>query len=154
MENNQLLETWQIHCRINLYILNAIALEAFATEPPIKGRGFAQMFAHIHNTRLMWLQSAAPDLLNGLVKFENSIISKSALQVSLKASAEAIEEMLNRAIASDGKIKGFKPHLPAFVGYLISHESYHHGEIGIELTRIGFPLDKKTSFGIWEWGSR
>lgn len=53
-----------------------------------------------------------------------------------------------------GRIKGFKPSVTAFVGYLISHESYHQGDIGVRLTESGFPLEKKTNFGMWEWGVR
>jgi uncharacterized damage-inducible protein DinB len=151
---DQLLETWRIHCRINLYILDAIAPEAWSGPPPAKGRGFAQMFAHLHNVRLMWLQSAAPELLDGLAKIEKSDVDRAALRDALAASGPAIEAMLQIALASSGKIKGFKPHAPAFLGYLIAHESYHHGEIGIALAQIGHPLDKKTAYGMWEWGVR
>lgn len=155
MEEDQLLETWRIHCRINLYILDAIAPEAFSLPSPTKGRGFLQMFAHIHNTRLMWIQSASPDEMKDLTKIEkDDALSKIFLRKSLTSSAKAIEAMLGKAFISGGKIKGFKPHIPAFIGYIISHEAYHHGEIGIELTQIGYPLDKKTAFGIWEWGVR
>jgi uncharacterized damage-inducible protein DinB len=153
--DDQLLETWRIHCRINLYILDATSPEAFKNSPPAKGRSFVQMFAHIHNTRLMWLQSAAPELLKGLTKIEkNDTVSQALLRKLLVASAQAIEALLEKAFASGGKVKGFKPHAPAFLGYLISHEAYHHGEIGIELARIGYPLDKKTAYGMWEWGVR
>jgi len=31
------------------------------------------------------------------------------------------------------------------LGYLISYESYHRGEVGIILTRSGYPLDQKTA---------
>ena len=155
MEEDQLLETWRIHCRINSYILDAISPEAFKSSPPVKGRSFVQMFAHVHNTRLMWLQSGAPELWKGLTKIEkNDTVSQALLRKSLGASAQAIETLLQKAFASGGKVKGFKPHAPAFLGYLISHEAYHHGEIGIELARIGYPLDKKTAYGMWEWGVR
>ena len=56
--------------------------------------------------------------------------------------------------AAGGKIKGFKPHLVTFLGYLISQESYHRGEIGIILKQAGHPLDDKISYGLWEWGVR
>lgn len=150
---DQLLETWRIHCRINLYILDAIASEAFSVPPPQKGRGFTQMFAHMHNTRLMWLQSAAPELLKGMIKIEKGdIVNQASLRKLLVTSGQAIEALLKKGLISGGKIKGFKPHAPAYLGYMISHEAYHHGEIGVELTRIGYPLDKKTGYGLWEWG--
>lgn len=151
----QLLDSWRIHCRINLYILEAIQLEAFAAPPPPKGRSLGQMFAHVHNVRLMWLQSAAPDLLTSLQKIEKDTpADKALLHDSLAASGRAIETMLQRTLTAGGKVKGFKPHATAFLGYLISHEAYHHGEIGVALTQAGYPLDKKTAYGMWEWGVR
>jgi hypothetical protein len=60
-----------------------------------------------------------------------------------------VEEMLVKSFAS-GKVKGFKPYPVAFIGYTIAYESYHHGEIGIALTQANYPLDKKTTYGMWE----
>jgi hypothetical protein len=103
----------------------------------------------------MWIQSAAPELLKGLTKIEKEeTVTQALLGKFLTASGQAIEALLEKVLASGGKVKGFKPHTVAFVGYLISHESYHHGEMDIELARIGYPLDKKTAFGMWEWGVR
>lgn len=159
MEENQLkdqlLETWRIHNRISLYLLDAIAPEAFESASPAKGRGFMQMFAHMHNTRLAWLEPAAPELLTGLSKIDkNEILSRASLRQALTESGQAMEVLFEKALSAGGKIKGFKPHAPAFIGYLISHESYHYGEIGIALAQIGYPLDKKAGYGMWEWGVR
>lgn len=62
-------------------------------------------------------------------------------------SGQVIEQLLEAGFES-GKIKGFKPHPSAFLGYLISHESYHRGEIGIILTQTGTPLDDKILYGM------
>jgi len=55
---------------------------------------------------------------------------------------------------TEGKIKGFKPHPAAFLGYLISHESHHRGQIMLSLKQSGHKVDQKVGYGIWEWGSR
>ena len=151
----QLVEAWEIHNRIVLYVLDAIAREALEGSPAMKGRSAGEMFAHIHNVRLMWLKAAAPDLLEGLEKVEKEVASdKETLRRSLEVSGQSIGELLKRGIAAGGKIKGFKPHAAAFLGYLISHEAYHQGEIGVALGQSGHPLDKKTAYGMWEWGVR
>jgi uncharacterized damage-inducible protein DinB len=151
---DQLLETWNIHNRINLYLLDAVSPEALSAAPA-KGRSAGEMFLHMHNVRLMWLQSAAPDLLEGLVKLEKEQAGdKDLLRQSLEASGQAIESLLRKSFASGGKIKGFKPHAAAFLGYLISHDSYHRGEIAVVLAQTGHKLDNKISFGMWEWGVR
>ena len=97
---DQLVETWNIHDRINRYLLQAIPEEALSVAMAPKHRTTFQLFAN------------------------------------------------------SGKVKGFKPHVTAFVGYLISHESHHRGQITWNLKNTGKPLDQKTSYGLWEWGVR
>ena len=152
---DQLIETWEIHNRINLYLLDAVAPAALASLSASKGRNVGEQFAHIHNVRLMWLKSAAPELLKGLEKVEKDQASdKKRLQKSLIDSGKAIASLLQTSINDSGKVKGFKPHATAFLGYLISHESHHRGQIALSLKQAGAPLDKRVAYGIWEWGVR
>jgi uncharacterized damage-inducible protein DinB len=103
----------------------------------------------------MWLEPAAQDLMDGLEKIEKeNALDKDQLKRSLEASGKAIETLISRSEAAGGKVKGFKPHVTAFLGYLCAHEGYHRGEIGIILHQSGHKLDQKTAYGIWEWGVR
>ena len=150
-----LVETWAIHNRIHLYLLDAIADEALGATFNGKGRSVRDQFAHIHNVRLMWLKSAAPEFLEGLEKLEaRADHDKAKLRADLEASGRAVASLLREAIASGGKVKGFKPHATAFLGYLISHESHHRGQVGWTLKHSPHPLDQKAAFGLWEWGAR
>ena len=54
----QLIETWAIHNRINLYLLDAIPDDALGSSLPTKSRTVHDLFAHMHNVRLLWLKSA------------------------------------------------------------------------------------------------
>ncbi|MBI3242519.1 MAG: hypothetical protein HYZ49_09525 [Chloroflexi bacterium] len=151
--DDSLVDTWNIHCRINLYLLEAIPSEALEDTAGGKGRSVGAMFTHVHNTRLMWLE-LTPDLSKGLTKIpKEKTGDKKLLKKSLEASGQAMAKLIE-AGAQAGKIKGFKPHPTAFVGYAIAHESYHHGEIGVALSQSGHPLDKKVAYGMWEWGVR
>lgn len=155
MSMNQLVETWQIHDRINLYLLDAIAPESLNSHSASKGRSVGEQFAHLHNVRLMWLKSAAPELLQGLNKIENEQASdKKRLSKSLADSGKAIGALLAQSLEAGGKVKGFKPHAAAFLGYLISHESHHRGQIALTMKQAGKPLDRKIGYGMWEWGVR
>jgi uncharacterized damage-inducible protein DinB len=155
MDEKQFLETWEIHNRINLYLLDAVEPAALVSLSASKGRTVGEQFAHIHNVRLMWLKSAAPGLLAGLPKVEKEqAVDKKLLRQSLAESSEAIRLLLSQSLSDGGKVKGFKPHVIAFLGYLISHESQHRGQIILSLKQAGKPLDKKILYGIWEWGVR
>lgn len=155
MEDKVLLETWDIHNRINLYLLDAIEPENLKDLSASKGRNIGEQFAHIHNVRLMWLKQAAPELADKLERVEKEdATDKRLLCQSVTDSGLAVNLLLAKGIKSEGKIKGFKPHVVAFLGYLISHESHHRGQIALSLKQSKHPLSKKVQFGIWEWGVR
>lgn len=154
MNPEPLVETWMIHDRIHRYLLDAIPDEHLGDALFPKGRTVADLFGHIHNVRLMWLKSAAPERLEGLEKLERGGVDRAALAAALTGSGAQIAALIGDAAAGDGRIKGFKPHVTAFVGYLISHESHHRGQIEWALRHAGHALSDKTSFGLWEWGTR
>lgn len=150
-----LVETWLIHDRINRYLLDAVPREALEAVSASRGRTVGEQFAHLHNVRLMWLKAAAPDLLEGLDKLEqDQSLEAKTLARALDGSGRAIAELVARSAAGGGKVKGFKPHVAAFVGYLVSHESHHRGQIVLTLKQSGHPLDRKIAYGLWEWGVR
>src|ERR1043165_4642751 len=96
----QLIETWHIHDRINRYLLDAVPAEALGSAIGPKHRTIYQQFAHMHNVRLMWLKAAAPDLLKRLSKLQGTIGDKAALAAALEASGEAIAALLRNGLAA------------------------------------------------------
>ena len=102
----------------------------------------------------MWLKAALQELLTGLTKLEKTALSRKSLNAELEKSGAAIARLLEHAAANADRIKGFKPHGTGFFAYLVSHESHHRGQILLTLKQAGFPVDKKVSYGIWEWGVR
>lgn len=149
----QIIETWEIHNKIDLYLLNEIEEQHLSSISLSKGRTVAEHFAHIHNVRLMWLKEAMPELLTSVEKIEKENITKHILIEQLIRSGVAISNMLEKALEV-GKLKGFRPHPIAFLGYIISHESHHRGQIVLCLKQSGYPVDKKILFGLWEWGTK
>jgi uncharacterized damage-inducible protein DinB len=150
----ELLETWAIANRIDIYLLDAIPEGGLAANGNPGKRTVFQLFVHIHNVRLMWLKSAAPDLLARVEKLEGADGTAAQVRAALEASGAAIEALLRFAIANGGRVKGFKPHVTAFAGYLIAHDAYHRAQIVAKLKLAGLSIDDKTDYGMWEWGVR
>ena len=152
---NQIVDTWNINNRINLYMLDAIPPAALNDLSASKGRTVAQQLAHLHNVRLMWLKVSGPELMEGLEKIEKEkAADKKLLARRLKESGKAMEALLKTSLENGGRVKGFKPHITAFLGYVLAHESHHRGQIALSLKQSGHALEKKVGYGMWEWGVR
>jgi len=152
---DQIIDTWNINNRINLYLLESLeepALEAMAAGG--KGRTVGEQFAHLHGVRLMWLKVGAPDLMTQAKTLgKEDVQDKKALMEALTTSGRLIAEMLTSAL-EQGKLKGFKPHPTAALGYFVAHDAHHRGQILLCLKQSGIKVDKKISYGMWEWGAR
>jgi len=149
-----LLEAFAINEKANQLLLSHVADAAWKAPPPSgKGRSIAGIAAHIHNVRLMWL-SAADKNGKHPAKLDPDKEKRPEVQAALKASAASVQSLLKRALDDPaGKVPHFKPDVVAFVGYLISHDSHHRGQIAMLARQVGHPVDAKTGFGLWEWGS-
>src|SRR6266436_2816833 len=91
----EIIDTWNINNRINLYLLEAIPPEDLNDVSASKGRNVGQQFAHLHNVRLMWLKAAGPELLQGLEKIEKEQSGdRKLLRQSLHDSGEASKTLL------------------------------------------------------------
>jgi len=151
--SEQLLDTWRISVRVGLHALGGVDEEALGAAD-LAGRTPGQQFAHLHRVRRMWLEHTAPDLHAAVADLDEAGMGdREALRGALVASGAAIEELLRRGLDS-GRIKGFKPHPTAFAGYMVAHEAYHLGDVGVRLSQAGHPLSKKVAYGLWEWGVR
>jgi uncharacterized damage-inducible protein DinB len=148
-----LLNAFETNERINQYLLQNLPAGAWRV-PALdgKGREIAAIFAHMHNVRLMWLKATKaariPDQLDRL----NCTPQTTAK--ALKESAKELLILLGSAANSDGKVKGFKPDVVGFLGYLVSHDAHHRGQISMLARQAGHPIPQKAMFGVWEWGSR
>ena len=140
--------------RINHYLIENLPIEAWRAEPPSgKGRTVAAIAAHMHNVRVMWLKASAkgskiPDQL------DRASVTPAQATKALEQSRLALSALLKSSLDSDGRVKGFRPDVAGFFGYLIAHDAHHRGQICMLARQAGHPLSQKAMFGMWEWGTR
>jgi uncharacterized damage-inducible protein DinB len=149
-----LLTSFDTNDRINHYMIENLPTEAWRAEPPEgKGRTAAAIVAHMHNVRVMWLKAAAkgskiPEQL------DRTNVTPAQATKALEQSRTALTAVLKSALESDGRVKGFRPDVAGFFGYLIAHDAHHRGQVCMLARQVGHPLPQKAMFGMWEWGTR
>ncbi len=149
----QIIETWHINNSVHLMLIDAISDEGLHCTLSKRGGGTpAKQFTHLHNLRLWRLDKVDKELLKGQTKIDTAgTIDKALLKKRLSESGAAIATLIEQGIDAGGKIKGFKRGLIPFLGYMISHESHHRGNILLTLKQCGHKIPKDIQYGIWAW---
>jgi len=106
----------------------------------------------MHNVRVMWLKAAKAEEIPE--QLDRATVTPAQAKAGLEQSRRALSVVIQKAIATDGRVKNFRPDVAGFLGYLISHDAHHRGQISMLARQIGHPLPQKAMFGMWEWGSR
>jgi uncharacterized damage-inducible protein DinB len=123
-----------------------------AKPPETKGRTIAAIVAHMHKVRVMWLKAAKAESIPD--QLDRATVTPAQAVRALESSREALNKLVARTLEADGRIKGFRPDVAGFIGYLIAHDAHHRGQIAMLARQSGHPLPQKAMFGMWEWGSR
>jgi uncharacterized damage-inducible protein DinB len=148
-----LLTAFSTNDRINRYLIDSLPPEAWKEKPSDgKGRAIAALVAHMHNVRVMWSKAAKAEDIPA--QLHRSTVTPAQAVLALEASRQDLLAVTSRALETDGRVKGFRPDVAGFFGYLIAHDAHHRGQITMLARQIGHPLPQKTVFGMWEWGSR
>jgi uncharacterized damage-inducible protein DinB len=148
-----LLNALDTNDRINLYLIENLPPAAWNSKlPDGKGRTIAAIVAHMHNVRVMWLKTAkAQDIPEQL---DRATVAPAQATHALESTRAGLHKLCRQALETDGRIKGFRPDVAGFVGYLIAHDAHHRGQVAMLARQLGHPLPQKAMFGMWEWGKR
>lgn len=152
--NDALLNAYATNDNITRYLIENIDPKAWRADPPGgKGRTIAAIVAHIHNVRVMWLKVIAKDGPIPEQLDRHTVTPRQAI-TALSKSGEDVSRVIAAALAADGRVKYFKPDVAGFIGYSISHDAHHRGQISMLARQVGYAIPQKAMFGMWEWGSR
>jgi len=148
-----LLNAFNTNNRINQYLIDHLPPSAWKALPPgKKGRTIAAMFAHMHNVRVMWLKTAKAEEIPE--QLDRGKVTPAQAMRALEYSRHALCVVISQALTGNGRIRGFRPDVAGFLGYLVAHDAHHRGQIAMLARQVGHPLPQKAVFGMWEWGSR
>ena len=101
----------------------------------------------------MWLKASAAGTRIP-AQLDRAKLSPTQALRGLELSRQALGVVISVALTGDGRVKGFRPDVAGFLGYLIAHDAHHRGQITMLARQMGHPLSQKAMFGMWEWGSR
>lgn len=149
-----LLNAYATNDNITRYLIENLDPKAWRAEPPGgKGRTIAAVVSHIHNVRVMWLKVTNKD---GPIpeQLDRHTVTPGQAITALAESGQHVARVIAAALAGDGRVKYFKPDVAGFMGYAISHDAHHRGQISLLARQAGYPISQKAMFGMWEWGSR
>jgi uncharacterized damage-inducible protein DinB len=157
-----LLEIYAANDRMNQLVLEHLDGRAWRAQPPgLKrgGRSIAAIFAHLHNSRLVWLKWSAPHLkcpapldpARCTMKQTASAHRKSA-EACLQMLTDALSERLDRRVTKFSR-GSWVPEWPAgatMFAYMFSHEAHHRGQVLALAHELGFRVSEDAAC-IWRW---
>src|SRR5258707_12017657 len=131
---------------MNQMILEQLDPAAWNAKPPGKARSIAAIFTHMHNVRTKWVRLTAPRL-KVLRQLQRTHCTLKQARAGLAESAASCEKMLAEAFGGRGRIKKFVrdgwarpwPVCPQMLGYMISPEGHHRGQVLVLAHPMGFP---------------
>ena len=149
----QIIDTWLINHRTNLMLIEELTQEALDYTTSKRGGGtIGHQLAHIYNVRFWKLEKYDKRLVSDLA----AITAEDPKTISMLKdchilSAKRIGEILEHGLKDAAVIKGFKRGVVPLLGYFISHEAHHRGNILLTLKICGFKITDKLKYSIWEW---
>ncbi|HKT78572.1 MAG TPA: DinB family protein [Vicinamibacterales bacterium] len=138
-----MLDSWDRNNAIVVNLLRALPEEALQAKPMADSPSIAELFAHMHYVRLVFVQEDAPEFAIAVPDEWTPEPDRNRFAQMLNESARVVRA------AVEGRVKAGKPmdrrydHPILFLQHMIWHEGYHHGQIKLALKLTGRPMSDK-----------
>jgi uncharacterized damage-inducible protein DinB len=144
-----LLDSWDRNNTILLNLLRAIPESAMDIKAMDSSPSVAQLFAHIHYVRLIFVSEDAPEFIGNLperkVPDDEWAAERDRGRVAqmLNDSAKAARDAVKSRVESGREMNLHYDHPILLLQHMIWHEGYHHGQIKLALKLAGHPITDK-----------
>jgi uncharacterized damage-inducible protein DinB len=148
--------------RMTRLVIENLEPALWLAKPPGNTRPIAAIVTHMHNVRAKWIRLSAPHL--GVpAQLNRARITAQQAQAALAESAALCGRMLAEAMSGNGEMRYFRRDALAkpwpvagagglqMLGYMITHEAHHRGQICMIAHQLGHPLPGKVTAKIWNW---
>ena len=149
-----LLDSWDRNNTILLILLRALpegALDARAME---SSPSVAQLFAHIHSVRLVFVSEDAPEITTD-VPAEEWVAERDTGRIAqmLNDSARTVRDAVRGRLLAGRDMELHYDHPILLLQHMIWHEGYHHGQIKLALKAVGHAFDDedigRVTWDVW-----
>jgi uncharacterized damage-inducible protein DinB len=149
-----LLDSWDRNNKILTNLLRAIPESALDVRAMEGSPSIAQLFAHIHYVRLVFISEDAPEFAVSVPEEEWAIERDPGRMAQLlNDSATAVRDAVKGKLEAHKEMDLHYDHPILLLQHMIWHEGYHHGQIKLALKLAGRPLTNKEAgpltWGIW-----
>ena len=139
-----LLDSWNRNNTILLNLLHAVPYDQLEARVMKDSPSIAEIFAHIHYVRLVFISEDAPEFARELPgKQWLAERDLARLAQVLQESAQAVREAVKGRIEIGRQLDLHYDHPVLFLQRMIWHEGYHHGQIKLALKATGHGLSNK-----------
>lgn len=149
----QITQTWAIHNRTMLYLIDHLPEEAFDCSLSKRGgRNIAVQLAHCISVRYFRLEAFIKKHNLSFNEFpKNHVPNREELLEAFTVSGQIMEQVIENAVENEGKAPSFAAGIIPMIGYYISHEAHHRGHALLTMKESGIKIPDTLKWGVWEW---
>src|SRR5215831_4484617 len=149
-----LLDSWDRNNTILVNLLRAIPEGSLDTRAMEGGPSIAELFAHIHYVRLVFVLEDTPEFASPMPKKEWAAEHDSGRMAQLlNESAKTVRDAVKSRVETGQEMDLHYDHPILLLQHMIWHEGYHHGQIKLALKLAGHPITNEVagpiSWRIW-----